>query len=75
MTLPGLKGQGITFDLPAIELRDVGKREDGLTASEIAQVVANTVISRIAQKVLTNIDLLRQGGVEGAIDALKGLIK
>ncbi len=75
MTLSGLKGQGITFDLPAIELRDVGKREDGLTASEIAQVVANTVISRIAQKVLTNIDLLRQGGVEGAIDALKGLIK
>jgi hypothetical protein len=25
--------------------------------------------------VLTNIDLLRKGGVEGAMDALKGLLK
>jgi hypothetical protein len=75
MTAPGLKGQGVTFDLPDIELHDVGRRQDGLTASEIAQVVTNAVIARIAQKVLTNIDLLKQGGVEGAIDALKGLIK
>jgi ABC-type glutathione transport system ATPase component len=75
MTAPGLKGQGVSFELPEIELRDVGKRQGGLTASEIAQVVTNTVITRIAQKVLTNVDLLRQGGLEGAIDALKGLIK
>ena len=75
MTNPALKGQGITFDLPNVEMRDLGKRQGGLTASEIANVVANTLIARIAQKVLTNVDLLRKGGVEGAVDALKGLIK
>ena len=75
MTTPGLKGQGITFDLPDIELRDLGKRQDGLTASEVANTVVSTLISRIAQKMLTNIDLLRKGGVEGAVDALKGLFK
>jgi hypothetical protein len=75
MTAPGLKGQGVSFDLPEIELRDVGRRQDGLTASEVAKVVTDAIITRIAQKVLTNIDLLRRGGVEGAIDALKGLIK
>jgi hypothetical protein len=75
MTNPGLKGQGLTFDLPDIELRDIGKREGGVTASEVANTVANALISRIAQKVLTNIDLLRGGGVEGVVDALKGLLK
>jgi hypothetical protein len=75
MTTQGLKGQGITFDLPDIELRDIGKRQDGVTASEVANAVANALIGRISQRVLTNIDLLRKGGVEGAVDALKGLLK
>jgi len=74
MTTPSLKGQGVNFDLPDIELRDIGKRQDGLTASQVAAVVTNAIIARIAQRVLSNIDLLRKGGVEGAIDALKGLI-
>lgn len=75
MTNPALKGQGITFDLPDITLRDVGKRQNGLTASELANVVASVLLQRIAQKVLTNVDLLRKGGVEGAVDALKGLFR
>ena len=75
MTNPALKGQGITFDLPDIEMRDIGKRRDGVTASEAANVVANALLSRIGQKVLTSIDLLRKGGVEGAVDAVKGLFR
>lgn len=75
MTNPALKGQGITFDLPDIELRDMGKRQNGITASEAANIVAGTLIARIAQRVLTSVDLLRKGGVEGAVDALKGLLK
>ena len=75
MTNPALKGQGVTFDLPDIELRDVGARGGGATASQVAAAVTNAIISRIAQRVLSNFDLLRQGGLEGAIDALKGLIR
>jgi hypothetical protein len=75
MTNPALKGQGITFPLPDIELRDVGKRQGGVTASEAARLVTNAVIASIAQRVLGNMDLLRQGGVDGALDALKGLFK
>ncbi len=75
MTNPGLKGQGITFDLPDVELRDIGKGRGGVTASEAANVVANALLAKIAQKMLTSIELLRQGGVEGAVDALKGLFK
>ena len=75
MTNPALKGQGLTFDLPDIELRDVGKRQNGLRASEVADIVAKTLLSRIAQRILTNVDLLRRGGLEGAVDALKGLLK
>lgn len=75
MTNPALKGQGLQLDLPAVELRDVGRREGGLTAGEVANVVAVAFESRIAQRVLTNIDALRRGGVEGAVDALRGLIK
>ena len=75
MTNPALKGQGVTFDLPDIEMRDIGKRQDGVTASEAANLVANAILGRIAQKVLTNIDLLRKGGIEGAVDAIKGLLK
>ena len=75
MTNAALRGQGLGFDVPDIELLDVGRRRGGLTASEVAQVVASTLQQRIAQKLLTNIDALRRGGVEGAIDALKGLLK
>ena len=75
MTSAGLKGQGLGFDLPDLELSDVGRRRGGLTGSELAEVVANALQQRIAQKLLTNLDLLRKGGVEGAIDALKGLLK
>ena len=75
MTGAGLRGQGIGFDIPDIELSDVGRRRGGLTGSELAEVVAGALQQRIAQKLLTNLDLLRRGGVEGAIDALKGLLK
>ena len=75
MTSPSLKGQGVTFDLPDIELRDLGKREDGLTASQVASVVTNALVARIAQRVLSSVELLRKGGLEGAIDALKGLVR
>ena len=75
MTSAALKGQGLGFDLPDLELADVGRRRGGLTGSELAEVVANALQQRIAQKLLTNLELLRRGGVEGAIDALKGLLK
>jgi hypothetical protein len=75
MTNPALRGQGLSFDLPDIDLRDVGKRQGGATASEIGNMVTGVIQQRIAQKVVTNIDLLRRGGVEGALDALKGLLK
>jgi hypothetical protein len=74
MTHPGLKGQGVSFDLPDIELRDVGKRQNGITPSQLANIVTGAILARIAQRVLTSIELLRKGGVEGAIDALKGLV-
>jgi hypothetical protein len=75
MTNPALRGQGLSFDLPDIDLRDVGKRQGGATASEIGNLVAGVLQQRIAQKVITNVDILRRGGVEGAVDALKGLLK
>lgn len=75
MTNPALRGQGVSFDLPDIDLRDVGKRQGGATASEIGNMVAAVVQQRIAQKVVTHIELLRHGGIEGAVDALKGLLK
>jgi hypothetical protein len=73
MTNSTLKGQGVTFDLPDIEMKNIGK-DSGVTADEAAAIVAATVSSKIAQRVLTNIDLLRKGGVQGAMDALKGLV-
>ena len=75
VTHPALHGQGITFDLPEVELRDVGRSRGGATAGEVANEVAGTLEQKIAQKLLTRIDLLRQGGVQGAIDALRGLIR
>jgi uncharacterized protein involved in outer membrane biogenesis len=75
LTNAGLRGQGIGFDVPEVVLTDVGRRQGGVTASEAAAQVASALQQRIAQKMLTNLDLIRKGGVEGAIDALKGLLK
>jgi hypothetical protein len=75
MTNAALRGQGLGFDLPDVQLEDVGRRRGGLTGSEVAQVVASVLQQKIAQKLLTNVDLLRRGGIEGAVDALRGLLK
>jgi hypothetical protein len=75
MTNPLLKGGGITFDIPDIDLRDVGRRPNGVTAAEAAKTVTAALTAKIAQKLLTNVELLRRGGAEGAIDALRGLLK
>ena len=73
MTNPLLKGGGLTFNLPDIDLRDIGKRSGGVTAAQAASIVTSALVSRIAQSILTNADALRRGGVDGALDALRGL--
>lgn len=75
MTTRGLKGQGLAFDLPDVELRDVGRRGGGVTASQAAALVASQLQQKIALRVLTNAEALRRGGLEGALDALRGLVK
>jgi hypothetical protein len=65
----------IEIALPDVEVRDLGAREGGVTAAQAARAVNAALISRIAQKLLTNIDLLRRGGAQGALDALRGLIR
>lgn len=75
MTNKGLGGQGLSFDLPDVDLRDVGRREGGLRASQVAQLVTATLQQRIAMRVLTNVEALRRGGLEGALDALRSLVK
>lgn len=75
MTAPGLRGQGLAFDLPDVELRDVGRKSGGVSASQAAAIVASALQQRIALRVLTNVEALRRGGLEGAVDALRGLVK
>jgi uncharacterized protein involved in outer membrane biogenesis len=75
MTNKGLAGQGLAFDLPDMELRDVGRRQDGVTASQAAAIVTSALQQKIALKMLTNVEALRRGGLGGALDALKGLVK
>lgn len=61
-TNPGLKGQGITFTLPDIHLREVGKPGAGVTAGQAANLVVGAPVAGIAQRVLTSIDSLRIPG-------------
>jgi hypothetical protein len=75
MTNPALKGGDVTFDLPDVDVRDIGRRQGGVTAAEAARVVTAALVSRIAQKILTSADLLRRGGLDGALDALRGLVR
>lgn len=75
LTNPALKGQGIPFDIPDLRMDNVGKGEGGVPASEVAARVSGEMQKRIAVKLLTNVEALRRGGVEGAVDALKGLLK
>jgi len=75
MTNPGLRGQGIAFDLPDVELTGVGRGRGGVTASEAAALVSATLQRKIALRVLSNVEALRRGGLGTAIDALKLLIK
>ena len=74
VTLRGpVKGE-IAFDLPDVEVAGLGSDGRGVTAAEAARAVNGALTARIAQKVLTNAELLRRGGLQGARDALRGLI-
>jgi hypothetical protein len=53
MTNASLKGQGIAFDLADTKVLDVGKRQGGITASELAVMIVNLLQVRIAEKNLT----------------------
>ena len=68
-------GQGLSLDLPDVDLRDVGKKQGGLTVSQVAVVVTATLQQRIAIRLLSNLETLRRGGLEGAIDAIRALVK
>lgn len=75
MTNPLLKGGGLAFNLPDVDLRDVGKRSGGVTAAQAASIVTSALVARIAQSILTNAEALRRGGMGGALDALRGLVR
>ncbi len=75
MTNPALKGQGITFALPDVDVRDLGRHGGGVTAGQAAERVAAALTGSVARTLLTNAELLRRGGVEGALDALRGVLR
>ncbi len=63
------------FGAFALDLRDLGRRSGGVTAAQAASIVTGALVARIAQSILTNADALRRGGLEGARDALRGLVR
>lgn len=74
VTNPLLKGGGLSFTLPDIELRDLGKNSGGITPSQAASIVASTLVSRIALRALSSGQLL-QRGAEGAKEILRDIFK
>jgi hypothetical protein len=75
MTNPALKGQGSPSTCRTSSCATWASARAGSPRARCANAVASTLISRIAQRVLTNIDLLRKGGVDGAIDAVEGIVQ
>lgn len=71
---PLLKDGGLSFTLPDLTLRNIGREGAPVTAAEAAQVVTRALVLRIAAKALSSSQLLERG-VEGVLDAIKGLFK
>jgi hypothetical protein len=71
---PLLKDGGLSFTLPDISLRNIGREGAPVTAAEAARVVTQALVLRIAAKALSASQLLERG-VEGVVDAIKGLFK
>ena len=49
-----LKGKAKTINLPAIELKDIGRKSSGITAVEAAAQIMNHVIGKASKAVVTN---------------------
>lgn len=71
---PLLKDGGLSFTLPDITLRNIGREGAPVTAAEAAQVVTRALVLRIAAKALSASQILERG-VDGVVDAIKGLFK
>lgn len=71
---PLLKDGGLSFTLPDLTLRNIGREGAPVTAAEAAQVVTRALVLRIAAKALSASQILERG-VEGVVDAIKGLFK
>jgi len=74
VTNPLLKGGGLSFTLPDIELRDLGKNSNGITPSQAASIVASTLVAKIAIRALSTKQLL-QLGPEGVKNMLQDIFK
>jgi len=74
VTNPLLKGGSLSFTLPDIELRDLGKSSNGITPSQAAAIVASTLATRIATRALSTGQLLKRG-TEGIKDTLRDFFK
>lgn len=74
VTNPLLKGGGLSFTLPDIELRDLGKSSNGITPSQAASIVTATLVARIAARALSTGQLL-QRGADGVKEKLRDFFK
>lgn len=74
VTNPLLKGGGLTFTLPDIELRDLGKNSNGITPSQAASIVTSAVVAKIALRALSTTQLLERGK-EGAKEMLRDIFR
>jgi uncharacterized protein involved in outer membrane biogenesis len=81
VSAPQLQSEALTLELPDIEMRDIGKKGDGASFSEVVELIMKDVNSKTATAV-ANVDwkglaekaLKKEGaGAEGVGKALKGL--
>jgi len=81
VNVPQLKGEPLVLELPDIEMKDIGKKGDGASFSEVVELIMKDVNSKTATAV-ANVDwkglaekaLKKEGeGAEGIGKSIKGL--
>lgn len=81
VNVPQLEGEPLVLELPDIEMKDIGKKGDGASFSEVVELIMKDVNNKTATAV-TNIDwkglaektLKKEGeGIEGVGKSIKGL--
>jgi hypothetical protein len=73
ITLAVGNGPGVAIDMPAIDLHDLGRSENGISSGQMAAQVGGVLLNTVAKSAIAALGKLSKTGTGAASDLIRGV--